>query len=1616
MKLKLSLVLCALSFAIAAESQVLRPFTPRFSNPSVRGNIVYVSNNIITTTATSTTDAPPGGNATNNDNPAAYIDIDGIPATEYLAWGSSWYYRAGNTRPANWHTTGYDHSAWTTGLGEFGYGSGDETTCIPSGGGGTVCNPTGTKWITTYFRKVVNIADPSVHSDFTMNVKRDDGIAVYVNGVEVYRNNLPAGALAHGTLATNATDNGNAVLSVTLPSTTFVAGNNTIAVEIHQTNATSSDLSFNMQLLGNPNDHTTFIQYQSNWKYLANNTRPSNWETPSFNDAAWPAGNGHFGYGDGDETTCIPSGGGGTVCSPTGDKWITTYFRKTINIPNPNDFSSFRIDLVRDDGAVVYVNGVEVLRSNMPAGVITHATVASSNISGSAESTPVPYHIPASYFVAGDNTIAVEIHQDVITSTDISFDMQLQGSSDSTICSSSADLNLPSCVNVLWAGLYWGATQGSDGNNTSWINNETNVDIMVPGTTNYQTVVSAQTDYHNGTLVPGLPHTGYRCFADITSLINTNNPNGTYTIANVVGPAGIENGSGGWTIVIAYADPSTVVRNLTVFDGSVIMNGGDPALHVPITGFLTPPAGPVSCELGAVVFDGDRDQTDEFSFKQNSNPLVGTFTNMTPNTTADLNDMWNSTISYKGAVVTTRVPAHQNTLGYDADIIDVPNASNAVLGNSQTSASIRFSSPSENYMLQVVSTAISQFTPEFNISKSSTDINGGALLPGDDLLYTVSYRNGGNDASTETVLTDRIPTGTSYKPGTLRIDGIAKTDAAGDDEAEYDYITNTVTFRIGTGANATNGGEMTPSASGEASFEVYTATSCAVLTCSSSVSNQARISYNGKLSTLNLYDSSGVVVSGCIVPGPVVNTVLGSCDPVGDMILTNICPSVTVTLPYEQYAGYRFYTAMPFTDATLYDPFVPVNFTRTIYAFFDGAGSCDDTIRLNIYITACPDIDDDDDGIPDYIEINNPAATQDHDSDGVPNWSDINYPGYVDNNADGFNDNFDPSADSDNDGIPNYRDNNFPGYVDTNSDGVNDNMDKDLDGIPNHLDLDSDNDGIPDTVESFGVDANGDGRIDNYSDTDNDGLSQNVDAGSGGVIGSGQGLGAVDTDGDGIPNYLDLDSDNDGIPDIAEVFGPDLDNDGRIDGFTDDDFDGLSDNVDGDTDNDGIAENAANSLVLTGTDVDNNGRADSYPYKNMDADSRINPYDLDSDMDGITDTREAGFADADWNGRIDGTYNADGWSNVVAAMPSLNLPNTDGTGRINVYDIDSDDDGIPDNIEGQTTPGYLLPSGNDTDGDGIDNTYDDFNGFGGDGIHVYDEDGDGIPDYLDSDTDNDGTPDIVEGNDFNHNNIQDDNITLTGVDTDGDGLDDRFDNDNSSAKGTSAYMGNGGTTIGDASPGSITVVQHTPVPGDGGCPTERDWRCLSYVLNCQVISFSANLQDEQVRLDWSTLCAQEADHFIVLRSTDKLSFTEVERVPGKKGVNEINTYRATDDLSSINAGIVYYRLQSVLENGKIQLSNIVSVRREAENSPTVQVFPNPVNDHLQVAVRSAGTLKVQVRIVAANGHTLKSYNERLLPGYNVLTFNETRSLPNGIYYLQLNLGDQLITRKFSILK
>ena len=163
---------------------------------------------------------------------------------------------------------------------------------------------------------------------------------------------------------------------------------------------------------------TTLISFGSSWKYLDNGTNQgSAWTPIAFNDASWTSGNGELGYGDGDETTTVGYGGNSS------NKYITTYFRKTITIANPSIYSNFTFTVMRDDGYVVYVNGVEVGRDNMGGGAITSSTLAASAI----EDGTVTFNVATSAFAAGSNTIAVEIHQAAITSTDISFDLQLVG-------------------------------------------------------------------------------------------------------------------------------------------------------------------------------------------------------------------------------------------------------------------------------------------------------------------------------------------------------------------------------------------------------------------------------------------------------------------------------------------------------------------------------------------------------------------------------------------------------------------------------------------------------------------------------------------------------------------------------------------------------------------------------------------------------------------------------------------------------------------------------------------------------------------------------------------------------------------------------------------------------------------------------------------------------------------------------------------------------------------------------------------------------------------------------------------------------------------------------------
>ena len=168
---------------------------------------------------------------------------------------------------------------------------------------------------------------------------------------------------------------------------------------------------------------TTLVSTGSTWKYLANGTdQGTAWRATSFNDSTWPSGPAQLGYGDGDEATVLGFG------PAPNNKFITTYFRRAFNVTNASLFTGLMLRLMRDDGAVVYLNGVEVWRTNMPTGSVGFLTPASTAIAGADESTFVQTTISPTLLVSGTNVLAVELHQSGGTSSDISFDLQLIGS------------------------------------------------------------------------------------------------------------------------------------------------------------------------------------------------------------------------------------------------------------------------------------------------------------------------------------------------------------------------------------------------------------------------------------------------------------------------------------------------------------------------------------------------------------------------------------------------------------------------------------------------------------------------------------------------------------------------------------------------------------------------------------------------------------------------------------------------------------------------------------------------------------------------------------------------------------------------------------------------------------------------------------------------------------------------------------------------------------------------------------------------------------------------------------------------------------------------------------
>jgi uncharacterized repeat protein (TIGR01451 family) len=394
---------------------------------------------------------------------------------------------------------------------------------------------------------------------------------------------------------------------------------------------------------------------------------------------------------------------------------------------------------------------------------------------------------------------------------------------------STAVLKLPAGASVTYARLYWSAFRASADNAAV---------ITVPSTGGTQNVTAdatwTATDPSDGT------RQYYQATADITAFVQQQGPT-AYRVSgvNMTSPINLseEVAYSAWTLVVFYADSTQPLRNLAIFDGLDIVNQ-DVDASATLSGFQVPVAG-FDAKLGVIAYEGDGSVTGD-ALVFNGNTLS--------DAQNPANNFFNGSRSWLGAAVT--VPgdlpqmsgASSSMQGVDFDVVNVT----AYVAAGSTSATISATSSRDVYLLGAFITSVSTLKPDLSATdKTVTDVNGGTVLIGDPLEYVVSTTNAGTDPSVGTVLTDVIPAGTTYVPGSLKIltgaNAGTKTDAAGDDQGEYVAATRTLTVRLGTGANATQGGTLVIGASTSLSFRVtYDGTVAGTIT------NQAVIQGSGQ--------------------------------------------------------------------------------------------------------------------------------------------------------------------------------------------------------------------------------------------------------------------------------------------------------------------------------------------------------------------------------------------------------------------------------------------------------------------------------------------------------------------------------------------------------------------------------------------------------------------------------------------------------------------------------------------------------------------------------------------------------------------------------------------------
>ncbi len=379
-----------------------------------------------------------------------------------------------------------------------------------------------------------------------------------------------------------------------------------------------------------------------------------------------------------------------------------------------------------------------------------------------------------------------------------------------TFSSSTANLTFAdaSCSRIRYAALYWSATyprdHTTDASGTARTHPIDQVKLMVPGGT-YVDITADEILYDGLTNTALSSNAPYACYADITALITAQaNPEGDYTVANIPAAQGVGydlstgtshmpgGSAGGWTLVVAYENPNLSGKLITTFDGFARVTGSN-SITIDYNGFTTIPTGPVNANIGAAALEGDFAITgDRMEIRAALNSGSGFY--RMRNTVNPQNNFFNSNITLNGVDLAGRVPSSLNTLGFDADFLNLPTNT---IPNNETAATFRFRTNGDQFYPFFNSFNIEIIEPNIVLEKrvediAGNDITGLGVNLGQTLDYVLSFDNIGNDDADNYTIRDILPINVTLDEAYFTTPGSLPTGVT----YTYDPATRIVLFTI----------------------------------------------------------------------------------------------------------------------------------------------------------------------------------------------------------------------------------------------------------------------------------------------------------------------------------------------------------------------------------------------------------------------------------------------------------------------------------------------------------------------------------------------------------------------------------------------------------------------------------------------------------------------------------------------------------------------------------------------------------------------------------------------------------------------------------------------------